>query len=979
MTARRMLPGILSAPQRRGDHLLAASEEAGEDSIESHFPSPPYRSISHSSASPSYRSVPVASSSNPHLEYYPPIPSYSQDEYNDQLNVMQEKREKHASYSEAPSMVDVTLEEHDPRSRPAKVQFSEELNKVSPPSFQRKDSDFVSSAPSSIAGTDEEDSEDYDWSGEEDLVDEAAKFGSQIGGGDKQNKWGFKRMLEFLFSSLIGSTFLAGLLVTPALFVHFYWYKPHPTEHRRYVNQNVQAWLVWAASNLVISWYLAMIVDIIPIIVRYFISATWGHVSEAVKTKIELYDSVKDTFKPALYASSTYASWVIIFGNIYKLYDASNASQSRASYTQRLSEAVEFFFFFVIVRCVQRMLSHFIAFSFHRTAYKERIEGVQEALAVIEKLRDFRPKLRAPRMKSRGRSNLFSGFSPGTLLQEEDPDSSSGALYTASPLVSRSNTWYEDESNDGDIEEKAIPSRQRVKVTDSFSWLGEDKNLRLLRRAEDGNMSYPESSGRRNADGYGKRENADNEMEMVPPSLPPSRPTTPTFNPNPHRYPPSVKNSRSSFDASVELDTTLVNAAKVLKNAVLHDARNIRGKDDDLGGLSWNVNSAYEAKHLARSIYTRLKDRHRTYLIAADFYQAFPDHASAEAAFRVFDKDSHGDISRAELKTAVLKVYKERRFLSRSMRDVGEALKTLDRMLMFLAAVILVFIGLSVFGVQIGSSLTSLYSLLIAASFIFKNTASSMFDAVMFCFVTHPYDTGDRCFVDNENLVVKKVGLFATVFARSDGTQTYYFNSQLFTKFITNVRRSGKTFENLTMQVAWRTPLQKLDALEKSLNTWLSTEENRWFEPSTSITLQNISYQKYLEITIGIGHNGNWQDWGLRNSRKTAFHAAVHYYCRQLGIVGCEAPMPIVYADPVTGRYTPHHTAGFEVDDDPRTPTLDTSPSPGGQEEAEDGELKAKDVKSLLGFVPPSSLTLHRATRVRKSKSRKENVGATNG
>jgi len=122
----------------------------------------------------------------------------------------------------------------------------------------------------------------------------------------------------------------------------------------------------------------------------------------------------------------------------------------------------------------------------------------------------------------------------------------------------------------------------------------------------------------------------------------------------------------------------------------------------------------------------------------------------------------------------------------------------------------------------------------------------------------------------------------------------------------------------------------------------------------------------------------NWQDWCLRNSRKTAFHAAVHHYCRQLGIVGSEAPIPIVYAGPVTQRHTPRHTAGFEVDDEPRTPTLDTSPSPGHQEEAEDGELMAKDVKSLLGFVPPSSLT-HRATRVRKSKSRKENVGATNG
>ena len=47
-----------------------------------------------------------------------------------------------------------------------------------------------------------------------------------------------------------------------------------------------------------------------------------------------------------------------------------------------------------------------------------------------------------------------------------------------------------------------------------------------------------------------------------------------------------------------------------------------------------------------------------------------------------------------------------------------------------------------------------------------------------------PYDTGDRCFIHNENLVVKKMTLFATIFTRSDGTETYYFNSQLFNKFM---------------------------------------------------------------------------------------------------------------------------------------------------------------------------------------------------
>lgn len=70
------------------------------------------------------------------------------------------------------------------------------------------------------------------------------------------------------------------------------------------------------------------------------------------------------------------------------------------------------------------------------------------------------------------------------------------------------------------------------------------------------------------------------------------------------------------------------------------------------------------------------------------------------------------------------------------MRDVGVALKTLDHILLFFAFVILFFISLSVFGVQVGDSLTSMYTIGIAASFVFKNSASSAFDAIMFLFVT---------------------------------------------------------------------------------------------------------------------------------------------------------------------------------------------------------------------------------------------------
>jgi hypothetical protein len=41
-------------------------------------------------------------------------------------------------------------------------------------------------------------------------------------------------------------------------------------------------------------------------------------------------------------------------------------------------------------------------------------------------------------------------------------------------------------------------------------------------------------------------------------------------------------------------------------------------------------------------------------------------------------------------------------------------------------------------------------------------------------------------------------------------------------------------------------------------------------------------------------HARTWQDWGMRNARKTAFHAAAQFYCRQLGITCNQSPQPVL-------------------------------------------------------------------------------------
>lgn len=101
----------------------------------------------------------------------------------------------------------VDLTEDDPQSandtkRKPSVHYQDEIPSPVPnsarPLFTRFESTYTDggsgSRTPSIAGTEtDDDEEDYDWSGEEDLVDEEAKFEQQMGVKKKQRSWGPRR------------------------------------------------------------------------------------------------------------------------------------------------------------------------------------------------------------------------------------------------------------------------------------------------------------------------------------------------------------------------------------------------------------------------------------------------------------------------------------------------------------------------------------------------------------------------------------------------------------------------------------------------------------------------------------------------------------------------------------------------------------------------------------------------------------------
>jgi hypothetical protein len=73
----------------------------------------------------------------------------------------------------------------------------------------------------------------------------------------------------------------------------------------------------------------------------------------------------------------------------------------------------------------------------------------------------------------------------------------------------------------------------------------------------------------------------------------------PAFNPSHEKqdvYPPSRKRAVDQHVPQQEEYNPAILAARAIKTAVLHDARNIKGDDDHLSELRFGVNSAHEAK-----------------------------------------------------------------------------------------------------------------------------------------------------------------------------------------------------------------------------------------------------------------------------------------------------------------------------------------------------------------------------------------------
>jgi small-conductance mechanosensitive channel len=305
------------------------------------------------------------------------------------------------------------------------------------------------------------------------------------------------------------------------------------------------------------------------------------------------------------------------------------------------------------------------------------------------------------------------------------------------------------------------------------------------------------------------------------------------------------------------------------------------------------LNSTTGSQVLARRLYRTYAHEGSENVFPDDLRHAFDNDDEAEAAFTMFDKDMNGDISMEELEAVCVEIGRERKAITASLKDLDSVVSKLDKVFIFIVIVITILVFLSLISRPTSTALTSLGSTFLGLSWLFSATAQEFLQSLIFVFVKHPFDVGDRITIygntgtqlKGDDYFVKEISLLFTEFKKMEGHVVQAPNSYLNTLFVLNQRRSGSLAEAIPVTVKFGTTLDQIDGLRRNLLDFVSSE-NREYQKNIITELTTITEAYSITLNVCFFYKSNWQNELLRLQRRNKFICAMMVSMQELGIEG---------------------------------------------------------------------------------------------
>ncbi|KUJ11313.1 uncharacterized protein LY89DRAFT_689191 [Mollisia scopiformis] len=348
------------------------------------------------------------------------------------------------------------------------------------------------------------------------------------------------------------------------------------------------------------------------------------------------------------------------------------------------------------------------------------------------------------------------------------------------------------------------------------------------------------------------------------------------------------------------------------------------------------LNSTNGSQVLARRLYRTFAQLDSETVLSDDLRPAFDNDDEATAAFTMFDKDLNGDISMEELESVCVEIGRERKAITASLKDLDSVVSKLDDVFLFIVVVITILVLISLISTSASGVLTSAGSTVLALSWLFSATAQEFLQSVIFVFVKHPFDVGDRVTIygntgsalKGDDYFVKEISLLYTEFKKMEGHVVQAPNSYLNTLFILNQRRSGGLAEAVPVTVKFGTTLDQIDTLRQRLLEFVGSE-NREYQKNILTELTTIYEAHSITLNVVFFYKSNWQNELLRLQRRNKFICAMMVTMEETGmegprmrLAGATQQFPMHLHDAYPPQYTPAPASSDDQGPGPRSGSL---------------------------------------------------------
>ncbi|KAG5524401.1 hypothetical protein RHGRI_031152 [Rhododendron griersonianum] len=261
-----------------------------------------------------------------------------------------------------------------------------------------------------------------------------------------------------------------------------------------------------------------------------------------------------------------------------------------------------------------------------------------------------------------------------------------------------------------------------------------------------------------------------------------------------------------------------------------------------------------------------------------------------------------GTIAKSAFKNWVVRAYFERKALAHSLNDTKTAVQQLHKLASTVVSVIIIVISLLVMGLATTKFIFFVVTQLVLVGVMFHNTCKTIFESIIFVFVMHPFDIGDRCVIDGVQVIVEEMNILSTVFLRYDMEKIYYPNSVLITKPISNFYRSPEMSDAIDFTIDVTTSMESINALKKAIQIYLESKPKHW-NPKHDVIVKAIEDMNKMKMCLCVHHTINHQNYGERNVRMTDLILELKKILEELGIKYNLLPQEILLTQVSVGNW----------------------------------------------------------------------------